>query len=93
MSEYVILNNGELVAYADGDDSCRPYEWGSLCGGCDDCLISQAHYYGYDVIPIRIFNARKYVAKHAKRRRDARIGVLSVILHFLLISALAYVLL
>ena len=38
----------ELVTqWDDTEPDCKPYEYGSLCGGCVRCMEMQANYAGY----------------------------------------------
>jgi hypothetical protein len=32
--------------------NCKPYEFGDLCGGCDNCLMMQAEHAGYDLAKV-----------------------------------------
>lgn len=46
------LNSGsEVVEVLDDEKSCGSYYPGDLCGGCERCLLEQASFYGWELIP------------------------------------------
>lgn len=45
-TKYTLVMDGYRVLDILGQTTCRPYYPGDMCGGCDECLMAQASFYG-----------------------------------------------